>query len=114
MNGGARVQAPARDCFEFTQPAGIERLFLVFLREVADVGGLLEAFRTSSLARSDPLADARAAGREVAARLQDRFGSRDLRLKKIAKPETPDEQPFTVYAVAPAPRLFVEITLRHQ
>lgn len=114
VNGGAHVQAPTKDCFEFAQPAGIERLFLILSRDVADVKGLLDVFRTSSLARSEPPADPTLASGEAAAKLQDRFGSRDLRLKKNAKPETPDEQPFTVYAVAPAPRLFVEIRLRHQ
>lgn len=110
-----RVQAPERGCFEFTDPPGTERLFLIFSRAIGDVSELLRLYRLSSIARTDrPSKSAGAGGEALRAQLRDRLGSRDLKLTRIVRPESPDERPFTVYAVGEAPRLFVEIALRHE
>lgn len=110
----ARIRAPTGDCIEFTDPPGTERLFLILSRDIADVRNLLDVFRLSSLASGKQPGESGAANGDAIATLRNHLGSRDMRLKKIDKPEIPDEQPFTTYAVAPAPRLFLEIRLRHE
>jgi hypothetical protein len=86
----------------------VERIFVILSREIADVRRLLDAFRLSSVARV-PTTELLAT-----ADLRKHLAPRDLRLKSIAEPESPDERPFTTYAVALPPRIFLEIALRHE
>ena len=115
VKAGTRLRVPVRKCIEFTEPAGIERLFLILTNEIKDVRELMDVYRASSLARIDQ----QPAGGEgpavtLANHLRDRLASRDLKVVKIDNPEAADERPFTVYAVAPARRLLIEIGLSHE
>jgi hypothetical protein len=108
VSSGVRTRAPAKNCLEFTNPPGTERLFLILLQDPADVKELVRLYRMSSVATPT------AASSAAMEKLQDRFASRDLKIKKVQQPEAPDERPFITYAVAQASRLFIEIKLRHQ
>jgi hypothetical protein len=109
------TRAPEDGSFiEFTEPSGTERLFVILLQDQSDVKELLTLYRMSSLSPpADPASDHRG---EAIAKIQSRFASRDLVVKRIASPdpERSNERPYAVYAVAPASRLFIEIKLRHE
>lgn len=97
---------PTNTCIEFTEPAATERLFLVLLQERADSAQLLEALRSSRGTQETKI--------DRVALIQKGLIPRDLRLKRVDRPKVPAEKPFTTYAVARPPGLFIEIPLRHE
>jgi hypothetical protein len=102
---GVPSRVPLKDCFEFTQPSGTERLFLVLLRDRADVKGLLETIKLSPQSSQAP---------NQADRLEEKYASSDPKSRRIERANAPGDPPFTVYAVAAGRHLSVEIKLRHE
>jgi len=113
---------PADDCYEIGGDAGTERLFVVLSRRVDDVDKLTESIKTNprqvTPGRGPVVVSANIALDQQIAGMRDGLQSRELRLKKISKPQSADEQPYTVYVVdtssTASDRVVAEIRINHR
>lgn len=105
---------PSEHCFEIHPPAGKERLFIVVSERKQDMAELETVLRRRA-----------AAPEMLTTRLNDQVGKlrnelrgRDLKIQKVAKPESARETPHSVFVVAadsrPNDRLIVELEIEHR
>lgn len=109
---GTLVQPFGGSCLEFRATKGMERLFVFLSNETIDAAKLMDLFRLSSVARG-PIEGSLIPNRSEMAGLRKGLGVRDVMTERTDAAKD-GEPPFSVYAVAEPPRLFVEIALRHQ
>ena len=122
------VRVPARHCFEIEGVAGAERIFVVLSRNPEDLAQLHQAIRSGRTEAPGPSpAPAAKSGdallamnrldKEIA-RFAGDLRSRDLRVKKVAQPESDGERPNSVYVVnassAPSDRVVTEVRIEHR
>jgi hypothetical protein len=116
-------------CFEIEDPPGVERMFIVLSRNPEDLYNLHQAIKAGQGGASEPVPSSQRAPVQMAMNRVDRevlrlagdLQSRDLRVKKIAKPEAAGEPPNSVYVVnastgakPPADRVVTEIRIEHR
>jgi len=122
LNIKKRTRIPADDCFEIGGDAGTERVFVALSRRLDDVYKLTESIKTNprqvTPGRGPVAVSANIALDQQIAGLRDGLQSRELRLKKISKPQSADEQPYTVYVVGTSStgsdRVVAEIRINHR
>ena len=109
------IRLPVEQCWEFGPPAGDERLFVFLSKEASEASKLIDLFRLSDLAKTSGTTESADAPPPTLVEVRTRLGSRNLIYEPDANtPPAPAERPYSVYAVAPHPRLFFEITMRHR
>ena len=122
-----KVRVPARYCFEVHDPPGTETLFVVLSRDPSDFYELYQGIKRqwsapapSTPARpSAPVQYADAGGvNSAVARMAQRFGTRDIAIRKVDQPASPQEPPHSVYVVnssnQPASSVVTQIEVRHR
>jgi hypothetical protein len=108
-----QVRVPIGGCIKLKDPAGTERLFVTLSDDAIDVGELLRLFRLSDLSRVGRLSPDES-GKVGQGKEAGLLASRDLKLSMTEGETTAIDRPFTGYAVARPPRIFVEISLTHK
>ncbi len=122
-----KVRVPARYCFEVHDPPGTETLFVVLSRDPRDFYELYQGIKSQWSApaappparRSSPLQYADAGGvNSAVARMAQQFGTRDIAIRKVDRPASPEEPPHSVYVVnssdRPASSVVTQIEIRHR
>jgi hypothetical protein len=125
LDPGMRVRVPKDYCFEIHNPPGKETLVVILSRDPRDFEKLYDTIRGASPTRPAPaqrrndtvMANARL--NEAAEDMSARFGdTRNLVIKRMAQPETPEEPPFAVYVVnrssTPAATVATRIEIQHR
>lgn len=120
---GQKVRAPKDYCFEISDPAGTETLFVVLSRSPRDFFELYDAIKappaTSTKPGSSPvqMADARLMNSAVE-KMAKNFGTRDLVIKKVTPATDKQETDYSVYVVngsdKPSSTVVKKIELRHK
>jgi hypothetical protein len=123
INPGQKVRVPAQYCFEIDDPPGIEKVFVVLSRDPREVESLHEGISlpekppAEQAAGTFQIADSRRVNGEVA-RFSQATLNRDLKIVKIAEPESAQETPHSVYVVSasekPQSRVVTEIQVKHR
>jgi Domain of unknown function (DUF4384) len=121
---GARtaLRIPAQYCFNIEKGSGAEDLYLIFSRNPQDVNSLNTAIKSQAAAPpsggpvpAGGVGPAHSVGTEIA-RLEQ-LQSRDLTVKKVAKPMSAQEPPNSVYVVnvsdTPSDRIISQIQIKH-
>ena len=109
---GTLVQPFGGSCLEFRATKGMERLFVFLSNETIDTAKFMDLFRLSDVARG-PIEGSSIPKSSEMAGLRKGIGARDV-MTEMTDTAKDGEPPFSVYAVAEPPKLFVEIALRHQ
>jgi hypothetical protein len=107
VSAGAITRAPAKGCFQFVDPVGTERLFLLLLQAQTDVEELVRAYKLSSAATPPE------EGVDPVEKVQKQLTGRDIKFRSLENTNV-GGQAFTTYAIAPDPRLSIELRLKHQ
>src|SRR4051794_3778258 len=89
-----RVLAPKNYCFEVRSPAGTENLFVVLSRDPKDFLELYEGIKAGDKGASNSKVSA------AVERMNDRFASRDIAIRKLEQPRDSDEVRGSVYVVS--------------
>lgn len=127
IDPGKKVRVPANYCFEVHDPPGTETLFVVLSRDPRDFYDLYEGVKrqANQPAPSAPrrpsnpvqVADAGMMNSAVA-QLAERFGTRDIAIRKIDRGASAQEPPHSVYVVntsdKPATSVVTQIEIRHR
>jgi hypothetical protein len=122
---GVTLRVPSAYCFRLDGKPGIETLVLAITEREEDIDKMRRLMAESRDLSRPPAAGATTAGSSPnvdALRNEvqswQRLGSRDLKVEKIASPESPGERPDSVYAVmssaSAADRLVIEVKIRHE
>jgi len=123
---GVTLRVPTDYCFRLDDKPGIETLVLAITEREEDVGKMRDLLAGSGSDSRPPAAVVSTAGASpgnvdaVRDEVQSwqRLAGRDLKIEKIASPESAGERPNSVYAVtasaAAANRLVIEIEVRHE
>ena len=118
-------RVPAKDCFEVSGPAGLERVFVVLSRNVEDLYALNDSMKAASdvsapnaAPRTEPnrpTLDSQLLSDQIN-RMRAGLENRELRLKKVPQPEGPGERPNAVYVVnaLQTDRIVTEIHIMHR
>lgn len=110
------VRIPAEYCFNIDNTPGVEDLYLVFSRNQEDVNNLNSTIKSS---HDGTAAEAAAAPSGIGVEMArlEHLQSRDLTVKKVAKPMNAQEPAHSVYVVytgnTPSDRLVTQIQLKH-
>lgn len=104
-----KIQIPKSYCFEIHDPPGAETLFVVLSRNPRDFYELYQGIKAKNTS---------AAPVQVAvAQLNDRFGSREIAVRKVDNPVSAGEPKSAVYVVnasnKPASSIVTEINVVH-
>jgi hypothetical protein len=95
------IRVPQEYCFGLTDPPGVEMLIVAVTERPEDVKDLRES-ATASVRKWE----------------QQQLAGRDIIVEKVDAPESPTEQPHTVYVVrtgsAEPTRLVMEVKIRHE
>ena len=127
IDPGKKVRVPANYCFEVHDPPGTETLFVVLSRDPRDFYDLYEGIKrqanqpapSAPRRTSNPVqvADAGTVNHAVA-QLAERFGTRDIAIRKIDRASSAQEPPHSVYVVntsdKPASSVVTQIEIRHR
>ena len=127
IDPGKKVRVPANYCFEVHDPPGTETLFVVLSRDPRDFYDLYEGIKrqANQPAPSAPrrpsnpvqVADAGIVNSAVA-HMAERFGTRDIAIRKIDRGASAQEPPHSVYVVntsdKPASSVVTQIEIRHR
>ncbi len=133
IDPGRKVRVPAGYCFAIEDPPGTENLFVVLSRDPRDFYELYEGIKGKSTPKPAvpapapvpqhrkeqqmEIADGRMVNQAVKD-LEDRFGSRDIVIKKVAEAPNKTEPQDAVYVVnasaKPASSIVTEIAVRHR
>jgi hypothetical protein len=130
LDPGRKLRIPRQYCFEIHDPPGSETLFIVLSREPRDFYDLYEGIKGKSntpLVKPDiaprsaenqlEMADARRVNTAVA-QMADKFGSRDIAIRKVSQPLASGEAPGSVYVVnasaAPTTSIATQILVNHR
>lgn len=131
IDPGKKFRVPEHHCFAIENPPGTETLFVVLSRDPRDFYELYEGIKGKATplpaapgpnppSRPEPLmqvADARMVN-DAVAQLADRFGSRDLAIRKVAEPAGKTEPRDSVYVVnasaKPVSSIVTQIEVRHR
>lgn len=122
VDPGRKIRIPKSYCFEVHNPAGAETLFVVLSRDPRDFYELYEGIKQkeANAASAAPKQLGSGAGTLTAAvdHLNQRFGTRDIVIRKAETPEANDEPRGSVYVVnasdKPVSSLVTEIHVRHR
>lgn len=112
------VRVPEKYCFEISGPPGEERVFVALSRDPEDLYDLNQSIRKSAgEADASPLLAQNRLSDEVN-RLESGLRDRDLKIKKIEKPENSSEPAHSVYVVnasaSSSSRVVTEIRIQHR
>jgi hypothetical protein len=122
---GKKVRIPLEHCFEIKNPPGVETLFVVLSREPRDSFDLYEKIKAPEAPRQAPqrssasiqVADASIA-EDAVARIRERFGTRDIAIRRVSQPLAAAEPAGSVYvvnsSVSPASNIATQIEVRHR
>jgi hypothetical protein len=127
IDPGQAVRAPRSHCFEISDPPGTETLFVVLSRDPSDFyelyqgikGGNTTPVRQPTATPRDPVqvADARMVNNAVS-QMSKQFGTRDLVIRRVAKPVDSRDVPNSVYVVnasdKPSSTVVTQIAIKHR
>lgn len=121
------VSIPANACFTMEDPAGDERLFVMITEKPEDIKNLDDMLKKLGKPAAQPGAAPQRPDAMVVAMnqlsnaiqgLQGQLASRDIRITKLAAPQSKGELPHTVYytnaAASANDTLIMEIKLKHK
>jgi hypothetical protein len=124
---GKKTRVPLRHCFEIENPPGVETLFVVLSREPRDSFELYENLKAPAEAPPAAAPAHRAPVAQVAdasvtdgavARMRERFGTRDIAIKRINQPLAAAEPAGSVYVVNssrnPSSNIAAQIEVHHR
>ena len=122
VKAGELRRVPVDYCFRLDEKPGVETMLLAITEREEDIRDLraLLAKPGSEPGSAATVASTSAAPNPAADLIESWQGlaSRDLKIEKIPRPETPGERPNSVYVVkssaATSDRLVVEIKIRHE
>jgi hypothetical protein len=130
LDPGKKLRTPQQYCYEIHDPPGSETLFVVLSREPRDFYDLYEGIKGKSntpFVKPDiaprpaenlpEMADARRVNTAVA-QMANKFGTRDIAIRKVSKPLASGEAPGSVYVVnasaAPTTSIATQIHVNHR
>lgn len=127
IDPGQKVRAPRGYCFEVTEPAGNETLFVVLSRDPRDFYELFKGIK------GDPEPPAPAPGNpprnpvqmadsglvnNAVSQMAAHFGTRDLVIRKVSQPVDSRDVPNSVYVVnasdKPASTVVTQLQIKHR
>jgi hypothetical protein len=112
------VRIPQNYCFEIGGPPGEERVFVALSRQAEDLNELHQSIKNSAIMTGSSELLAKNNLSEEMSRLQAGLHDRDLKLKKIDKPESAGEPANSVYVVnvsaTSSDRVVAEIRIQHR
>jgi hypothetical protein len=121
VDPGKRLRVPNNYYFEIQDPPGSEHLVLVFSRDPQDFYELYQSIRNQQKeqprapAGNVQLADARV--NSAVQKMEERFGTRDIAIRKVSEPMKSGEPAGSVYVVnasnLPSSSIVTELEIRH-
>jgi hypothetical protein len=128
LDPGKRIRVPKEHCFQIDDPPGTETMVVVFSRDPRDFMQLYEGMKGSTPAEAAPNPRRKAADQTLVAdagkvnsavdQITKQFGTRNLSIRRLDQPKTPQERPHSVYIVnvsdRPSSTLVARIEIRHR
>jgi len=123
IDPGKPMRVPASYDFVISDPPGAEHLAVVFARDPQNIRELYQAIVNqkpgSAPSNRPPSSEMADSGMNKAmAEIQEQFGTRDIKIQKVADPVRPGETPNSVYIAhasgLPSSCIFYEFDIRHR
>jgi hypothetical protein len=115
LDPGKKSRVPRDYCMEVRNPPGTETLFVVLSRDPRDFFELYEGIKSKAAAAGQNGASSLGA---AVTHLNDRFGTRDVGIRKVEEPQNGEETRGSVYVVStsdrPATSVVAQIQIRHR
>jgi hypothetical protein len=112
------VRVPGKYCFEISGPAGEERVFVAVSRNPEDLYELSQSIRRSAGEANASAVLAQNRLSDEVNQLESGLRNRDLKIKKIEKPQNSSEPAHSVYVVnastTSSNRVLAEIRIQHR
>lgn len=115
LDPGKKTRVPRDYCIEVRNPPGTETLFVVLSRDPRDFFELYESIKSKATEGSQHGASSLST---AVNHLNDRFGTRDVAIRKVEAPQNGEETRGSVYVVStsdrPATSVVAQIQIRHR